>query len=192
MLIGATAAFVLVTALMGLALLSRREAAPASVALWLGWGGVGFVSAVLVGLLVYAFIVGERLAPSVPRDGVTITATGEQWRWRFGYGAMRSEDTEAVMVIPAGTPVLVEVAAADVIHSFWVPRLAGKIDAIPGHVNRIRLEASLPGEYAGICAEYCGIGHRAHGFRVIALDATGWQAFLAGAPPDALSPWRVR
>ena len=71
----------------------------------------------------------------------------------------------------------------DVIHSFWVPRLAGKLDAIPGHVNVLRIEAALPGVYAGQSAEFSGRGYREHVFTVKAHDAASWAAFLQGGPP---------
>jgi cytochrome c oxidase subunit 2 len=191
MLIGATGSFALVMVLLAAGFLRPAGGPPASVGAWLGWGGVGFVSTVLLALLAYAFIVGERLAPTGVPGGVTITATAEQWRWRFDYGPLRSGGTEAVLVLPAGRPVIVQVTATDVIHSFWVPRLAGKIDAIPGHVNRLRVQAAAPGEYAGVCAEFCGIGHRSHGFMVLALDERGWDAFVGGMDPAELSPWTV-
>ena len=182
MLVGATLITLLVMVLLALGFRHRTRAGQASVAVWLGGGALGFVSVVLVALLGYAFLVGERLRPLTGPDAITLRATAEQWRWRFGYGTAR-EATDGVLVIPAGRAVTVEVTATDVIHGFWVPRLAGKIDAIPGHVSRLRLQAGRPGRYAGVCAEFCGTGHRAHGFSVVALAPADWADFLAGAPP---------
>jgi hypothetical protein len=68
----------------------------------------------------------------------------------------------------------VQITSLDVIHSFWVPRLAGKLDAIPGHVNVLRIEADLPGIYAGVSAEFSGTGYRRHSFVVMAHDAEAW------------------
>ena len=113
-----------------------------------------------------------------------VRVTGEMWWWRVAYidgqGREIVQDANEVH-IPAGQPVVFELESADVIHSFWVPRLAGKLDAIPGHVNVLRLEAWEPGEYAGVSAEFSGTGYLAHRFRVIAHDPAGWQQFLAGA-----------
>jgi heme/copper-type cytochrome/quinol oxidase subunit 2 len=86
-----------------------------------------------------------------------------------------------VLHIPAGRPADLVITSTDVIHSFWIPRLAGKMDAIPGHTNRLRIVADAPGTYRGECAEYCGVGHKNHGFTVVAHDAAGWAAFTGEA-----------
>ena len=86
------------------------------------------------------------------------------------------------MRIPAERPVDIDITATDVIHSLWIPRLAGKMDAIPGQVNRLRIEAEAPGRYEAVCAEYCGIGHADHRFVV--------QAYDIGGRPDALEAAR--
>ena len=71
------------------------------------------------------------------------------------------------MHLPAGTPVDIIVTSEDVIHSFWIPRFAGKIDAIPGHANRLRMQADQPGQYEGQCNQFCGLGHAGMRFTVI-------------------------
>jgi cytochrome c oxidase subunit 2 len=86
-----------------------------------------------------------------------------------------------VLAIPVGRPVDVRVTSTDVIHSFWVPRLAGKIDAIPGHVNVIRISADRPGVYRGQCSEFCGTGHATMDFRVEALTEEEFSRFLAAS-----------
>ena len=101
----------------------------------------------------------------------------------FRYADAPDRATEGVLHIPAGRPVDVEITSVDVLHSFWVPRLAGKLDAVPGHVNVLRIEAASPGDYAGVSAEYNGPGYREHAFTVRALDDEDWAAFLAGAEP---------
>ncbi|MFN3845508.1 MAG: hypothetical protein ACK4RZ_06760 [Paracoccaceae bacterium] len=85
-----------------------------------------------------------------------------------------------MLQIPAGRPVDVYITSVDVIYSFWVPRLAGQLDASPGHVNILRIEADLPGDYAGVSAEYSGAGYRHHRFVVTAHDAEGWAALARG------------
>jgi heme/copper-type cytochrome/quinol oxidase subunit 2 len=187
MLAGATLIFVLVMILLALGMRRQPDARGSSQSLWLGWGAMGFVPAVLFALLVYAFVIGERLRPLDGPDAVTVRATAEQWQWRFSYGTAAREDTQGILVIPAGRPVTVEVTATDVIHGFWVPRLAGKIDAIPGHVARLRLEARAPGVHAGLCAEFCGIGHRSHNFSVVAVTPADWAAFVAGSTAPILA-----
>jgi len=137
--------------------------------------GLWFSVAVLGTLLAAGLWVGERI---LPRGGgaVEVRAHAVQWGWHFTQpgaqgAAVQSVDT---LYIPAGQPVDVLVTSEDVIHAFWVPRLAGKIDAIPGRENRLRLQADAPGQYGGLCAEFCGLGHAAMRFTVIAY------------PPDAL------
>ena len=72
--------------------------------------------------------------------------------------------------IPAERPVDVAITSRDVVHSFWVPRLAGKLDAMPGHVNVLRIEADAPGRYEGLGSEFNGAGYRDHRFTVLADD----------------------
>jgi len=86
-----------------------------------------------------------------------------------------------VLHIPAGQPVDVLVTSSDVIHSFWSPRLAGKIDAVPGHENVVRLTADRPGTYRGVCAEFCGVGHTDMHFSVVAHPPEEYAQALAEA-----------
>lgn len=142
--------------------------------------GLWFSLTVLTALLAAGLWVGERLLPR--GDGVvTMQAHAYQWGWRFGHpdGAGALIETEGALHIPAGSPVDVVVTSADVIHSFWVPRLAGKIDAVPGRPNRLRLEADAPGTYEGLCAEFCGLGHAGMRFEVVAHPAEDWPAVLS-------------
>jgi len=83
--------------------------------------------------------------------------------------------------MPAGTPVDILVTSQDVIHAFWIPRFAGKIDAVPGHVNRLRIQADQPGRYAGQCNEFCGLGHAGMRFDVIVHRPEEFAAALAQA-----------
>ena len=151
--------------------------------MWILGLGLGFPLAVLAALLAYGLVIGERLLPREGPGVVTVRAEGRQWEWRFSYAELPGRVTESVLHIPAGRPVDVEVTSTDVIHSFWVPRLAGKLDAIPGHVNVLRIEAYEPGEYAGVGAEYNGPGYREHRFTVVAHGEAAWDAFLRGEAP---------
>lgn len=179
MLAGAVILALLVFALLALAFRRRAREQRVSTRLWLGWLGLAMPVAVLAVLLGYALYLGGRLLPTPARDTVTIAVEARQYGWRFTVAG--GPRTEGVLHIPAGRPVDLRITATDVIHSFWVPRLAGKMDAIPGHTNVLRIVADRPGTYLGECAEYCGVGHAGHGFRVVAHDAAGWTA-LTGNP----------
>lgn len=187
LLAGAVAIFVLVMALLLLAFRAEGADDPAAHARqerrWIIGLGLVFPVAVLSALLIYGLTIGERLLPRAAPDLVTVQAEARQWAWRFAYPDLPGRSTEGVLHIPAGRPVDVQITSLDVIHSFWVPRLAGKLDAIPGHVNVLRLEADKPGEYAGISAEFSGVGYRRHRFTVTAHDEAGWAAFNAKAAP---------
>ncbi|WP_245261231.1 cytochrome c oxidase subunit II [Chelativorans sp. J32] len=184
LLSGSAAIFLLVITLLLFAF--RRDASdtPAAEArherVWI-WGlGFGFSIMVLAGLTVYGVLMGERLLPRPGPDVVTVRAEGAQWVWRFSYADAPGRATEHILHIPAGRPVDVEITSTDVIHSFWVPRLAGKLDAIPGHVNVLRIEAEMPGDYAGVSAEFSGVGYTGHRFIVRAHNEADWGAFLRG------------
>ena len=154
-----------------------------STRVWM-WGlGLGFPMITLAALTGYGLVVGERLLPRDAPDLVTVSAEARQWAWTFRYAEAPGLVTDGVLHIPAGRPVNVEITSTDVIHSFWVPRLAGKLDAIPGHVNVLRIEAARPGTYDGQSAEFSGPGYREHVFSVEAHDAASWATFLRGGSP---------
>ncbi|MBS3849558.1 cytochrome c oxidase subunit II [Devosia sp. BSSL-BM10] len=144
---------------------------------WIIGGGLVLPVPILIALLVTALILGESLLPR--QNGAApmrVQAHASQWQWQFSYPGtdLLSEDLH----LPAGEPVDIVVTASDVIHAFWVPRLGGKIDAIPGHTNIIRLQADEPGIYRGICAEYCGEGHERMGFVVEAHAPDAFSAII--------------
>lgn len=181
MLAGAVAIFAGTMALFLMAFRAQARG-PASTRLWIMGLGIAFPTTVLVSLLVYGLLVGERLQASAAPDVVEVEAMGRQWEWGFRQvqGDRRGAETVGVLHIPAGRPVDVLVRSEDVIHSFWVPMLAGKMDAIPGKTNRLRLLASRPGRYAGACAEFCGIGHTGNRFFVVAHDPASWARLAQG------------
>nr|WP_283255062.1 cytochrome B [Marivita sp. GX14005] len=187
MLAGGTIIFLMVMTLLALSF--RRGNEPrgpdgaAGERLWIAGLGLGFSITVLAALLGYALFVGERLLPRSAPDVVAVSAEARQWAWSFTYTDAPGRVTQDVLHIPAGRPVDVSITSADVVHSFWVPRLAGKLDAIPGHTNVLRIEAATPGDYAGVGAEYNGPGYLGQVFTVRAHDEQGWQAFLAGGTP---------
>jgi cytochrome c oxidase subunit 2 len=184
MLTGAAFIFAGVTGLLALALRRRGPAQPPALRRWLVWGGLVFPSLVLTALLGYSALIGERLRPEAAPAALTVDVQAAQWRWAFTHPLPGGRvEHIGTLHIPAGQPVDLRITSADVIHSAWVPRLAGKLDAVPGRVNTLRIQADAAGVYAGQCAEYCGIGHRVMQFSVVAHDAAGWQAFVQGAPP---------
>ncbi len=171
MLGGAIVLSALVFVLLLVALFRRGVAdreTPERKRVWIGGLGLAMPITVLMALLAFALWVGERNLPTGPA-AQTIEVTAYNYGWEFCY-----EDgscSEDVLRIPARQPVDLDITATDVIHSLWIPRLAGKMDAIPGQVNRLRIEASEPGTYDAVCAEYCGIGHAGHRFVVEAYDS---------------------
>lgn len=184
MLAGAVLIFGFVMLLLVAAL--RRGVAPAGHDSERGWMyglGLGLPLVTLALLTVYGLYVGERLLARDSADVVTVRAEARQWSWSFGYADAPGLATEGVLHIPAGRPVDVEITSRDVIHSFWVPRLAGKLDAVPGHVNVLRIAATWPGHYAGQSAEFSGRGYREHVFSVRAHDAASWARFIGQAVP---------
>jgi cytochrome c oxidase subunit 2 len=182
---GGMALLALMTALGSWAALrSHRRVLRRPMAL-LAAGGIVLPTAVLVALLAHELRNGSSLVPlplSSPVTTVGVEAYRAGWRMRQADGSR----TEGVLHIPAGRPVDVRVTSADVIHSFWVPRLGGKIDAIPGRTNVIRLQADAPGTYQGQCAEFCG--YDSHSRMPFTVEAHADDASLAralAAPPAA-------
>ena len=172
-----------------LAAFRRREPSRRSAArerrLGLGWilgGGVLLPGVSILVLLAVGVPAGQRLLPlplpggEMPR---VIEVTGHQWWWEIRYP---DDDGEVVtanrLVMPAGEPVDFHVTGADVIHAFWVPRLGGKIDMIPGRVNRLRLEAEAPGVFGAQCAEFCGTQHAHMRLHVEAVPPDDFEAWL--------------
>jgi len=124
--------------------------------------------------------------------GPSITVAGHQWWWeveyRYGGGTNDRFVTANELHIPAGRPVDIELITRDVIHSFWVPRLHGKVDLVPGFANRIRVQADQPGLYRGECGEYCGPQH-AHMVLLVQADAPAdFDAWLARMRTPAAAP----
>lgn len=170
MLAGAGVLTLLVLALVAVGFGRPRDVAGRR---WSVMLGVWFPLAVLGALLAVALWAGER---ALPRGAaVEVRAHAFQFGWTFTHpGPDGPVETATVLHIPAGQPVDVLITAEDVIHSFWVPRLGGKLDAIPGRENRLRLQADAPGTYAGLCAEFCGLGHAAMAFDVVAHPPENW------------------
>lgn len=119
-----------------------------------------------------------------PADAVPVTVTAHQWWWHFEYPE-QDVVTANELHIPTGQPVRLTLRSDDIIHSFWVPRLAGKQDMVPGRTNHLNIEADEPGTYQGTCMEYCGLSHANMRFKVIAHDPADYERWLSEqlAPP---------
>ena len=187
MLAGAAALFILVMVLFALAIWRPGWGARTSPSHWIVLGGLCLPAIVLTPLVAYGLIIGERLLPLHAAEPVRIEAEARQWIWTFRYPGNGGIETERVLHLPAGLPVDVAVTSLDVIHAFWIPRLAGKIDAVPGHMNILRIQADLPGRYQGICNEFCGLGHSGMRFDVIVHPA----AEFATAIADPKAPGKI-
>ena len=157
----------LMTALGTYAVLRPRTRTLRRPYLLLAVGGIALPVTGIVALLGYDVWAGAQRARSAA-PAYVVEATGHQWYWSMRHAGADGQARYAVNVlhIPAGQPVEVRIGAADVIHSFWVPRLAGKLDAIPGRTNVLRLQADAPGIYRGQCAEFCGLHHARMPFEV--------------------------
>jgi cytochrome c oxidase subunit 2 len=181
MLIGAAVLFAVVMVLFALVILRPGWGSSVSPGRWIVLGGLVLPAAVLLPLIAYALAAGERLLPLTGGAPLRIEAVGRQWAWTFRYPDYGGAETRNVLHMPAGAPVDIVLTSQDVIHAFWIPRFAGKIDAVPGHVNRLRIQADQPGRYAGQCNEFCGLGHAGMRFDVIVHQPADYAAALAQA-----------
>jgi len=146
---------------------------------WL-WIGVGLSSLVLLFSIVWTVAVIAKITSPPSKPSVVIEVTGKQWWWQVRYlndDPSRIFTTANEIHIPTGQPVLFKLIGGDVIHSFWVPALAGKTDTIPGQTNETWLEARVPGTYRGQCTEYCGIEHARMSLVVIAQSPRDFSAW---------------
>lgn len=149
-------------------------------AIWIA--GIGLPVVVLTLLLVYGLTLTRNLTAPVPTDAMRVRVTGEMWWWRVAYLDRRGEPymlDANELHIPAGRPVVLELESNDVIHSFWVPRLSGKLDMVPGRRNILPIQADAPGVFGGQCAEYCGGPHALMGFVVVAHEPAAFDAMMA-------------
>ncbi|MGY0650788.1 cytochrome c oxidase subunit II [Luteimonas sp. A537] len=192
---GAMAVWLLVMALVIWALYrGRNTRALAKPQRLIVGGGLVLPPVLLAGLLVYGSLSSARITGLGQEVDARVDVVAGRWRWHFRYydddGHVVAESMD-VLSMPRGRLVEFRITSADVIHSFWIPRLGGKIDAVPGRVNRLRLRADGEGRIRGQCAEYCGTGHTMMAFEVVVRDDAGhaaWLARQAGAGvPDAVA-----
>jgi cytochrome c oxidase subunit 2 len=198
MFIGAGLIFFLVMSLTAIASLTDADRAR-----WLSGraviigGGIIFPIVTLSALLVYGLLLSRNLVMA-GTPALRIEVVGEQFWWRVHYvdssGAPHLVTANEIR-IPIGMPIEFILKSNDVIHSFWVPSLAGKLDMIPGRVNSYRFAAERPGVYRGQCAEYCGAQHALMAFYLIAMDKTefdAWYARQSEPAPDPTTAFQAR
>lgn len=186
---GAVVVTLLVTALMIYPFVRRRHVpAPRRSFLW--GGGVALPTITLAALIPFVATTGTEIrAPTTP-DRLTVDVTGFVYWWEMSYrggGGQPAAISANELRLPAGEPVELFLRSGDVIHSFWIPSLAGKTDMIPGRVNRMVIQADRPGIWRGQCAEFCGAQHALMAFDVIVMprpEFDAWRARLAAPVPE--------
>jgi cytochrome c oxidase subunit 2 len=153
-------------------------------------GGIAFPTLVLTALFGYALWMTRADSRAAEANVQRIEVTGEQWWWRIAY--LAPDGTRVVSAnelhIPVGRPLEFILKSADVIHSFWIPSLGGKVDMIPGRTTRLQLTATRPGTYRGQCAEYCGGPHALMALEVIASSEAEFAAWLQREAGSAAQP----
>jgi cytochrome c oxidase subunit 2 len=170
----------------------RRFLSPRQSSNLILYAGVAIPSLILVTYLIYSVSIGRRLDPKAmtSRGARLIHVNGKQWWWDIAYkdGSDIIARTANEIHIPVREPVVLELETSDVIHSFWVPNLAGKLDLIPARTNHMWLQADKPGIYRGQCAEYCGRQHAHMGLEVIAEAPEQFSRWLASQRQTAIEP----
>jgi cytochrome c oxidase subunit 2 len=191
----AAGALVIFLFVLGCAFYASRvapRAQPDFGGIWLiGGGGVALPVVVLSTLLTYSFVLGRDLSRALGPEALRIEVVGSQWWWEVRYlppGASEPVVSANELRLPVGEPVELLLSATDVIHSFWLPSIAGKRDMIPGQVNHLVLEVEEPGIYRGQCAEYCGGPHALMAFYAIAAPAQEFAAWLEREAAPAAVP----
>ncbi|EYD75282.1 Cytochrome c oxidase polypeptide II [Rubellimicrobium mesophilum DSM 19309] len=164
-------------------LVTRRHPHPMSRKLAEGTivaGGIGLPLVVLTSLLAYGLSIMPHQRE--PGDGLRLRVTGEEWWWRVEYwpeGATEPVVSANEVRLPVGQRSDLELHAADVIHSFWLPGIAGKTDMIPGRVNHISMEPVEAGTFRGQCAEFCGLSHALMAFQAVTMEPADFDGWLA-------------
>ncbi len=140
-------------------------------------------------LLVLAFpTVGTILALAREKpNSMHIKVTGQQWWWGYEYPDEKIA-TANELHIPTGRPIRLELHSNDIIHSYWVPRLGGKQDVVPGRINHVTIHADRPGEYAGTCTEYCGLSHANMRLKVFAHTPEDFERWVSEQREEAVRP----
>lgn len=183
-------AFVLVMAFLAAALLRRRETAEEWMKpMFFGW--VAFIVLGLSGLALASFFTDRSLAAAETRRGINVTVTANQWWWSVEYDhpdVSKTLHTANELHLPLGVPVHLKLQSTDVIHSLWIPELAGKQDLIPGRVTDLTITPRRAGLYRGRCAEFCGAQHGHMGLDVTVEPVDQFRRWWAAGLKPAASP----
>lgn len=189
--IAGTLVFLVVMGLMLWPLWRQRHApqvdgppAPSSERAWLLVGGTAVPALILAAVFVLTLVAQRATAPP-ESPPITIEVVGHQWWWEVRYPG-ESIRTADEIHIPVGTPVKVILKSADVLHSFWVPNLAGKTDLITGTNNVTWIQARRPGVWRGQCAEFCGVQHAHMAFSVVAQPVGEYRRWIEAERAPAL------
>ncbi len=147
---------------------------------------------ILFVLMISSFSTGRSLTADLSqKSGLSIDVTAYQWWWDVRYNDVDASNiftTANEIHIPVGVPVTFNLRANDVIHSFWVPNLAGKKDLIPGKISTLWLQADKPGVYRGQCAEYCGLQHARMALWIVAEPQEQFNAWRQNQTQGAVQP----
>ena len=151
------------------------------------WGGI-IVPALVVTVVLAATLLTMRELPAEADEGaLVVEVTGHQWWWEVYYPQYDIRSANQLN-IPVDRQIELRLTSADVVHSFWVPALAGKMDLLPERVNELVLEASDPGVYRGACAEFCGLQHAKMAFHVVATTEDEHMAWVEAASSTPAAP----
>ena len=187
---GAALVTLLVTALMLVPFLRRGE--PRTVrTLFLWGGGVALPGLTLTALVPFTLGAGGEMRAATAPAHATVEVVGYQYWWEMAYrrpDGLSPASSANELRLPVGEPVELLLRTEDVIHSFWVPNLAGKTDMIPGRVNRMVIQADRPGLWRGQCAEFCGAQHARMAFDVAAMPRAEFDAWLAALARPVREP----
>lgn len=182
--------FVLVMGLLAWAILSRRRDTPVRKTTFIAIGGFVFPAVALTILMIFTVLVSLRITEAPAEDPLRIHVTGHMWWWEVTYEGPDGERVETAneLHLPLDRPVTITVTSEDVIHSFWIPSLAGKIDMIPGHENELTFTATEEGVMRGQCAEYCGAQHAKMAFYVVVEPVEQFEQWLETQAQPAGTP----
>jgi cytochrome c oxidase subunit 2 len=199
MYVGGAVIFVVVMALAIFGVVAKAKSV--NTRIWILGGGLAFPIVTLTVLLMYSLAVGNGLNAigssnalqlflecfgigdakgREPEDNVLrVHVVGKQWWWEVRYESAGDSVVLANEIrMPTNRPVELVLSTTDVIHSFWAPSLAGKVDMIPGRTTRLRLQTSEEGTFRALCAEYCGGQHALMALNVVTQDATDFDAWI--------------
>jgi cytochrome c oxidase subunit 2 len=153
-------------------------------------GGVVFPTITLTGLLIYGLWPLPALLRAAPPDAIRVEVIGHQWWWQVRYPRDGAPPVELANEIhlPVGRTVEFTLDGRDVIHSFWIPSLGGKMDMIPGRRTRLLLEPTRVGTYRGVCAEFCGTSHARMSFAVVVQSPEDFDRWLAEQATASATP----